>query len=253
MSTLLKERVNLKMAEKIKKTNNKPKAKPKQKKQPPLLSPKLVKFNSFKPEYTKKVANNDSKKRINFISLKPALQWLSVKSGQIIKIFIIVFVLIFVIFMANLYLAWQSNNKLYADIQKQYDIDINEYKQKQKLIGTKEQLQSEIINYQSLPEDLRQWVLRDYAVFKSKCIVNGQFIGPTAYKIVNVVYDKYAKIYMNCEGEDSQIVAKIGGRWAVVHSGNTAPNCLDVNSLDLPQGVAKTCTDGRILYPNPNP
>lgn len=240
------------MTGKIKKTNGKPKSKPKPKKQPQLLSPKLVKFNSFKPEYSKKVVSKP-KNKLNYYDFMPSIHWLSIKSGLILKIIIIVFVLIFVIFMTNLYFKWQSNNRFYADIQKQYDIDINEYKQKQQLIGTKEQLQAEITNYQSLPDDLGQWVLRDYAVFKSKCIVNGQFIGPTTYIIDNVVYDKYAKIYMNCEGEDSQIVAKIGGRWSVVHSGNTAPNCQDVNSLDIPQGVAKTCTDGRILYPNPNP
>jgi hypothetical protein len=240
------------MAGKIKKTNNKPKTKPKLKKQPPLLSPKLVKFKSFKPEYTKKVSKSPKNKKTN-INFKRYLNWLNINAILIINVIIGISILLFVIFMANLYFAWQSNNKFYADIQKQYDIDINEYKQKQQLIGNKSQLQSEITNYQSLPEDLGQWVLRDYAVFKSKCIVNGQYIGPTTYIIDNVVYDKYAKIYMNCEGEDAQIVAKIGGRWAVVHSGNTAPNCLDVNSLDLPQGVAKTCTDGRILYPNPNP
>lgn len=240
------------MTGKIKKTNGKPKSKPKPKKQPQLLSPELVKFNSFKPEYTKKVVKSPENKVVD-VNFKRFLSWLNINANLIIKLIIGISVLIFVIFMANLYMQWRETNMFYSDLQKRYEIDINEYKQKQKLIGNKSQLQSEITNYQSLPDDLGQWVLRDYAVFKSKCIVNGQFIGPTTYIIDNVVYDKYAKIYMNCEGEDSQIVAKIGGRWSVVHSGNTAPNCQDVNSLDIPQGVAKTCTDGRILYPNPNP
>jgi hypothetical protein len=124
---------------------------------------------------------------------------------------------------------------------------------KKELIGSKSQIISEIVNYQSAPEDLQDYVVRDYAVFKSKCIVNGQFIGPTYYEIAAVAYDSYAKVLMDCEGQDAQILVKIGGKWVVAHAGQDAPNCNDVNSLAIPMGIAPTCTDGKILYPNPNP
>lgn len=157
------------------------------------------------------------------------------------------------VFLLNLYKQHKQDQEFYDEILKQTSLELSEINAKKHLIGTKDDLKKEIINYQSAPQDLRDYATKDYYVFKSQCIVNGEFVGPTSYNIAAVVYDSYAKILMNCEGEDSQIVAKVGGSWAVVHAGNAAPDCNDVHSLAIPMGIAPTCTDGKTLYPNPNP
>lgn len=122
-----------------------------------------------------------------------------------------------------------------------------------KLLGSKSQYPNEIINYQSAPEDLQQYVLRDYTLHKANCIVNGQFVGTLRYEITNVVYDKFARISKDCNGADTNILAKIGGSWTVIVAGNDLPTCKDVNAFDIPQGISYKCRDGFVTYTNPNP
>lgn len=220
-------------------------------KKPAKKSPKIFKISKNKPESTHKAHNAEHLKPAK--AAKQSGNWLKHNLGWILALIMAIASLGFLISMGLLYFEQKDDEQFYKDLQAKNDLSLREINAKKELIGNKGQLESEITNFQSAPDDLRDWVLRDYAVFKSKCIVNGEFIGPTTYEIANVVYDGYAKILMNCEGEDAQIVAKIGGRWVVVHSGQAAPNCNDVNSLAIPQGVAATCTDGKVLYPNPNP
>lgn len=121
------------------------------------------------------------------------------------------------------------------------------------VVGSNEQLAKEIENYQSAPDDLKTFLLKDYRAFKGNCVVNGKLIGPVEYKVENVVYDQYARLKRTCISNDSAIVAKIGGRWSVVTAGNSLPECRVVNDLNLPQGVTLNCTDGMVIYTNPNP
>lgn len=122
-----------------------------------------------------------------------------------------------------------------------------------KLLGSKSNYPNEIINFQSAPDDLQEYVLRDYTLHKANCIVNGQFVGTVRYEISNVVYDSFARISKDCNGADSVILSKIGGRWTVIVSGNDLPTCKDVNAFDIPQGISYKCRDGFVTYTNPNP
>lgn len=213
-------------------------------------SPKIFKISKKSPEHiysaTRKVVAKPKNKTKNY-------KWLKTNYQTILAVVLAACCIIFLVFIIGLYFKHKQNNQYYAGLQSDSAQDLEQIKAKERIIGTKEQLQSEIINFQSAPDDLKQYLIKDYANFKSKCIVNGKLIGPATYQIAAVVYDSYAKILMDCEGEDSQILAKVGGRWAVVHAGNAAPNCNDVNSLSIPMGIAPTCTDGRVLYPNANP
>jgi hypothetical protein len=122
-----------------------------------------------------------------------------------------------------------------------------------KLLGSKSNYPNEIINYQSAPVDLQEYALRDYTLHKANCIVNGQYVGTLRYEISNVVYDKFARISKDCNGVDSIILSKIGGRWTVIVAGNDLPTCKDVNAFDIPQGISYKCRDGFVTYTNPNP
>lgn len=122
-----------------------------------------------------------------------------------------------------------------------------------KLLGSKSNYPNEIINYQSAPEDLQVYVLRDYTLHKANCIVNGQFVGTLHYEIVNVVYDQFARISKDCNGADTEILAKISNKWTVIVSGNDLPLCKDVNAFTIPQGISYKCRDGFVTYTNPNP
>lgn len=125
--------------------------------------------------------------------------------------------------------------------------------QRLRLIGKTENYPSEIANYQSAPEDLQPFILEDYKMLKTQCIVNGSFAGPISYKVVNVVYDSFARIEKNCNGADTLLLKKISGTWTVIYSGNDLPKCSDVNAFGIPQGLSYKCRDGFVTYTNPNP
>lgn len=124
---------------------------------------------------------------------------------------------------------------------------------KMSLMGNDANYPNEIINFQSAPADLQEFVLRDYKAHKSQCIVNGTFAGPLRYEIVNIVYDTYARIEKECAGTDTLIVKKMSGVWTAVFSGNDWLECDDVNAFDVPQGIAYYCREGTVTYTNPNP
>jgi hypothetical protein len=121
------------------------------------------------------------------------------------------------------------------------------------VVGSDKQLQNEIINFQSAPDDLREFTIKDYRKFKSNCVVNGNLIGTVNYKIENVVYDKFSKIVRTCVSNETVILAKVSNNWTIVFSGNSLPECSLVNSFNLPQGVSYNCLDGLVTYTNPNP
>lgn len=121
------------------------------------------------------------------------------------------------------------------------------------LIGQKEDYPSEIAQYQSAPADLQAFLLNDYKMLKTSCIVNGSFAGPLSYTVVNVVYDSFARIEKNCNGTDTLLLKKMSGTWTVIYSGNDLPKCSEVNAFGIPQGISYKCRDGFVTYTNPNP
>ncbi len=125
--------------------------------------------------------------------------------------------------------------------------------QRMRLIGKPDTYPAEIANYQSAPDDLQLFILDDYKMLKTQCIVNGSFAGEVSYAIVNVVYDSFARIEKNCNGTDTLMLKKMSGIWTVIYSGNDLPKCSDVNAFGIPQGISYKCRDGYITYTNPNP
>ncbi len=125
--------------------------------------------------------------------------------------------------------------------------------QRMRLIGKPDTYPAEIANYQSAPEDLQPFILDDYKMLKTQCIVNGSFAGAVSYAIVNVVYDSFARIEKNCNGADTLLLKKMSGTWTVIYSGNDLPTCSDVNAFGIPQGISYKCRDGFVTYTNPNP
>lgn len=121
------------------------------------------------------------------------------------------------------------------------------------LIGSNANYPSEIGNFQSAPDDLRDFVLKDYKLLKTNCIVNGEFAGSVNYEIVNVVYDSFARIEKDCAGKDTLVLKKMSGIWTVIFSGNDLPECADVNAFAVPQGITYNCRVGTVTYTNPNP
>lgn len=239
------------MAKKAPTTKNKSKAASKAVKSKPASKITNIRKKSTEKVY---ISHKESYKPDYSSNIKQAQKWFfGLDSKKVIIISLTIAIFFFTYYLVNLYQQNKADQDFYDQLEQQTILELSEINSKKKLIGTKDQLASEIINYQSAPTDLQNWVLKDYFVFKSKCIVNGEYIGPASYEINNVTYDEYAKILMNCAGEDQQIVAKVGGSWAVVAAGKAAPDCNDVNSLAIPMGIAPTCTDGKTLYPNPNP
>lgn len=122
-----------------------------------------------------------------------------------------------------------------------------------RIIGTKLERRSEIINYQSAPADLRAFAEADYRTFKANCVVDKKIDGTVRYKIENVPYDSFARITRTCNGGTDTVLLKKFDTWAVIFSGNVLPPCTLTNDLDVPQGIAYYCTYDGVSYINPNP
>ena len=122
-----------------------------------------------------------------------------------------------------------------------------------RIIGTKLERRSEIVNYQSAPADLRAFADADYRSFKANCITDKKIVGTVRYKIENVPYDSFARITRTCNGGTDTVLLKKFDTWAVIFSGNVQPPCTLTNDLDVPQGIAYYCTYDGISYINPNP
>lgn len=157
-----------------------------------------------------------------------------------------------------LFTTWYANNVLTRSIKDTNEtIAAGAYTkdtvQRMRLIGKPDTYPAEIANYQSAPEDLQPFILDDYKMLKTQCIVNGGFAGPVSYAIVNVVYDSFARIEKNCNGADTLLLKKMSGTWTVIYSGNDLPKCSDVNAFGIPQGISYNCRDGFVTYTNPNP
>lgn len=145
----------------------------------------------------------------------------------------------------NLDQASKSANGVYLIAKKEAELI--------KIIGTKMKRQSEVVNYQSAPDDLQKFVDADYKIFKQQCIVNGKLPSGVSYEISNIIYDSYAVIKRGCNGTESTILKKFDKKWAVVFSGNIYPACSLVNDLDIPQGASMYCDLNGVTYLNPNP
>ncbi|MFO0882455.1 MAG: hypothetical protein U0491_03320 [Candidatus Saccharimonadales bacterium] len=122
-----------------------------------------------------------------------------------------------------------------------------------KIIGTKLQRRSEIVNYQSAPNDLRAFADTDYRAFKTTCIKNGSLSNDVRYEISNVEYDKFAVIKRTCNGGTDTVILEKFDKWGVVFSGNVYPPCSLTNDLDVPQGASYYCMYNGVRYINPNP
>lgn len=122
-----------------------------------------------------------------------------------------------------------------------------------KIIGTKFQRRSEIVNYQSAPADLRSFVDTDYRAFKSACITDNKLTGAVRYEISNVEYDKFAVIKRTCNGGTDTVILEKFDKWGVVFSGNIYPPCSLTNDLNVPQGASYYCMYDGVRYINPNP
>lgn len=122
-----------------------------------------------------------------------------------------------------------------------------------KIIGTKLQRRSEIVNYQSAPADLRTFADTDYRAFKSACVTNKTLTGDVKYQIYNVEYDKFAVIKRTCNGGTDTVILEKFDKWAVIFSGNVYPPCTLTNDLNVPQGVSYYCMYDGVQYINPNP
>lgn len=122
-----------------------------------------------------------------------------------------------------------------------------------KIVGSDAQLRGEIVNYNWAPNDLKQYVLKDYKEFKNNCVVNGNLVGQVSYKITSVEHDKFATIIRGCNGEQKSILAKFSGKWANVFSGNTLVGCNIINDFSIPRVVSPNCETNNVVYLNPNP
>ncbi len=122
-----------------------------------------------------------------------------------------------------------------------------------RIIGTKKQRASEIINFQSAPVDLQKFIMDDYKTFKKQCTVNGKISSDVGYELKSVIYDAYAVVKRTCNGTDTAILKKFGATWAIAFSGNVLPPCTVTNDLDIPQGASYYCTQDGGTYVNPNP
>lgn len=138
-----------------------------------------------------------------------------------------------------------TSNTMYLFAKKQAEII--------KIIGPKQKRQSEIVNFQSAPKDLQEFVEADYKEFKQQCIVNGKLQDGVSYEISNIIYDKFATVSRNCNGAESSILRKFDKKWSVVFSGNNLPKCSLINDLDIPQGASMYCDQNGVSYVNPNP
>jgi hypothetical protein len=122
-----------------------------------------------------------------------------------------------------------------------------------KTVGSDAKLRGEIVNYSWAPNDLKQYVLKDYKEFKNNCVVNGNLVGHVSYKITSVEYDKFATIIRGCNGEQKSILVKFSGKWANVYSGNTLIGCNIINDFSIPRIVSPNCETNNVIYINPNP
>ncbi|MCU0667622.1 MAG: hypothetical protein MUF85_03325 [Patescibacteria group bacterium] len=120
-------------------------------------------------------------------------------------------------------------------------------------IGTNKQLLQNTINYQSLPVDSYNTVIKEIRKSKSNCISNKDLVANYSFEIKNVVYDKFILAEYGCNGKNQLIIAKLDTGWAVVNRGNNLMECNSVYSLGLPAGVAEYCLTGGVKYLNPNP
>lgn len=139
----------------------------------------------------------------------------------------------------------KSANGMYIVAKKEADLI--------RVIGTKLKRQSEVVNYQSAPADLQKFIDADYKAFKQQCMVNGKITNNVGYEVTSIVYDSYAVIKRNCDGNDTLILKKFDTKWAVVFSGNVLPTCSTVNDFDIPQGASMNCEQNGVVYLNPNP
>lgn len=180
-------------------------------------------------------------------------QLLSMSLPRVATIVIIVFVTTLasgVVFVR----AYQAYNALRSANESASDaLYSKEMVEKMRLIGDGTNYPNEIINYQSAPQDLQNFLVQDYKKLKTGCIINGQFAGTLQYTVVNVVYDSFARIEKNCNGADTLLLSKISGVWTVIYAGNDLPPCDAVNAFDIPRGLSSQCRDGLVTYTNPNP
>lgn len=122
-----------------------------------------------------------------------------------------------------------------------------------KIVGPDKQLKKEIINYQKAPNDLQNYVLNDYRNLKKNCVVNGDLVGQSYYKITAVAYSGFAIVSKGCNGEENNVLAKLSGNWASVFRGNDLIPCSIVNDYDIPQTISHNCQTNNTKFLNPNP
>lgn len=214
-----------------------------------------------KPEISYKVVpkrlvlkNKQKKPKPKFKILKKCTAKIKMHASSLflILIFTIIFISIFW-FIKTAVTNTDNSYENSLNVAKSFLIVDSKKVQVASVVGSNYQLEKEIENFQSAPDDLKAFILKDYREFKGNCVVNGKLIGPVEYKLENVVYDQFARLKRTCITNDSAIIAKIGGRWSFVTVGNVLPECRVVNDLNLPQGVTFNCTDGMVIYTNPNP
>lgn len=121
------------------------------------------------------------------------------------------------------------------------------------VVGNRAKLISEITGFQSAPNDLAEFVLKDYKSFKKTCIVNGELTNEVSYTIKSVVYDSFALVSKYCGGSQNSILKKISGNWTVVFSSNLLVPCSMVNDFDIPRGISYHCQTDGVTFLNPNP
>lgn len=137
-----------------------------------------------------------------------------------------------------------------ADVINQID---EEAVKKARIAGSDGELQQQVVNFQSAPTDLQNYITTDYRKFKNSCIVNGQISPDVGYEVVAVVYDSFAKVSRTCGGTTTALVKKFDSGWVEVFSGNVAPACSLVNDLAIPKGLTEVCVEQGVQYTNPNP
>jgi len=168
----------------------------------------------------------------------------------LILIFTVLFILWYMFHAVDL--ATQAINSTVKDAGSMLAYDKSQV-ETAKIVGSKSQLAQEIQGYSRGSLDLQSYITKDYKQFKQKCVVNGDLVGPVSYEVVKVVNNKFALVAKGCNGVEDNILARIGGRWSVVYSGNTLIACELVNSLDIPQSISRYCSLNDKTYLNPNP
>lgn len=122
-----------------------------------------------------------------------------------------------------------------------------------RIVGSDAKLRNEIVNYSWAPNDLKQYILKDYKQFKNNCVVNGNLVGQVSYEVISVEYDKFATVTRGCNGEQKTILAKLSAKWANIYSGNTLVGCDIINDFNIPKKISPNCQTNNVIYLNPNP